>query len=44
MAGSGDPALSNDVFFDGTFKVLADNGAHSGFYTDFCDLAPGLIG
>ena len=40
----GDADLSNDVFFDGTFEVLADNGAHPGFYTDFCDLATGLIG
>ena len=40
----GDADLSNDTFFDGTFEVLADNGAHPGFYTDFCDLATSLIG
>ncbi len=40
----GDADLSNDTFFEGTFEVLADSGAHPGFYTDFCDLATSLIG
>jgi hypothetical protein len=40
----GDADLSNDVFLEGTFEVLADNGAHPGFYTDFCNLATDLIG
>jgi hypothetical protein len=40
----GDADLSNDTFFEGTFEVLADSGAHPGFYNDFCDLATSLIG
>jgi len=40
----GDADLSNDTFLEGTFEVLADSGAHPGFYTDFCDLATSLIG
>lgn len=40
----GDADLGNDEFLDGTFQVLADNGAHPGFYTDACALANDLIG
>jgi hypothetical protein len=40
----GDSDLENDVFIDGSFEVLADNGAHPGFYIDFCSLATDLIG
>lgn len=40
----GDADLDNDIFFDDTFEVVADNGAHPGFYIDFCDLASDLIG
>jgi hypothetical protein len=40
----GDQDLENDVFIDGSFAVLADNGAHPGFYIDFCELARDLIG
>jgi hypothetical protein len=37
----GDTDLSNDEFIDGTFSVLADRGAHPGFYLDdegFCSM------
>jgi hypothetical protein len=40
----GDDDLSNDIFIEGTFELLADNGRHPGFYTDFCDIATDLIG
>ena len=40
----GDADLANDVFIDGSFEVIADNGAHPGFYIDFCGLASDLIG
>jgi hypothetical protein len=40
----GDDDLGNDVFIDGSFELLADNGRHPGFYMDFCDLAAHLIG
>jgi hypothetical protein len=40
----GDQDLSNDIFIDGSFSVVADNGAHPGFYIDFCELANDLIG
>ena len=36
----GDDNLDNDVFIDGTFELLADNGRHPGFYMDFCDSPP----
>jgi hypothetical protein len=32
----GDTDPENDVFIEGSFSVLADNGAHPGFYFDFC--------
>jgi len=40
----GDDNLENDVFIDGSFELLADNGRHPGFYADFCDIALELIG
>jgi hypothetical protein len=40
----GDDNLDNDVFIDGSFELLADNGKHPGFYMDFCDIAADLIG
>jgi hypothetical protein len=40
----GDDDLGNDVFIDGSFELLADNGRHPGFYADFCDIAVDLIG
>jgi hypothetical protein len=33
----GDTDLDNDVFIEGSFSVLADNGRHPGFYIDFCE-------
>ena len=32
----GDTDLENDVFIEGSFSLLADNGSHPGFYLDFC--------
>jgi len=32
----GDSDLGNDVFIEGTWSLLADNGSHPGFYIDFC--------
>jgi hypothetical protein len=40
----GDQDLDNDIFIEDSFEVLADNGAHPGFYIDFCELAGDLIG
>jgi len=40
----GDTDLENDVFIEGTFELVADNGAHPGFFIDFCDIANDLIG
>ena len=40
----GDDNLDNDVFIEGSFELLADNGAHPGFYVSFCDIANDLIG
>lgn len=40
----GDADLDNDVFVDGSFEVVADNGSHPGFFTDFCEIANDLIG
>ena len=40
----GDSDLDNDIFVDGSFELLADNGSHPGFYVDFCDIANDLIG
>ena len=40
----GDTDLGNDIFIEGTFDLLADNGRHPGFYLDFCDIATDLIG
>ena len=40
----GDDDLGNDIFIDGSFDVLADNGRHPGFYIDFCEIAADLIG
>jgi hypothetical protein len=40
----GDADLDNDIFIDGSFEVVADNGPHPGFYIDFCGLAADLIG
>jgi hypothetical protein len=40
----GDDDLENDIFIDGSFELLADNGPHPGFYMDFCDIAADLIG
>jgi hypothetical protein len=41
----GDSDLDNDVFIDGSFSLLADNGRHPGFYADFCeDIAIPLLG
>jgi hypothetical protein len=40
----GDSDLDNDVFIEGTWELLADNGSHPGFYIDFCDIANALIG
>jgi hypothetical protein len=37
----GDSDLGNDEFLD--FQVVADRGAHPGFYTDFCALAFDLL-
>jgi len=37
----GDSDLSNDVFIDGTFELLADNGRHPGFYLD--DLCEDIV-
>lgn len=32
----GDSDLGNDVFIEGSWSLLADNGSHPGFYIDFC--------
>jgi hypothetical protein len=40
----GDTDLDNDVFIEGSFELLAENGAHPGFFIDFCDIATDLIG
>jgi hypothetical protein len=32
----GDTDLENDVFIEGSWSLLADNGRHPGFYIDFC--------
>jgi hypothetical protein len=32
----GDTDLSNDIFIEGSWQLLADNGRHPGFYFDFC--------
>ncbi len=40
----GDANLDNDMFIDGSFELLADNGRHPGFYVGFCTLAGDLIG
>ncbi len=41
----GDTDLDNDVFIDGSFSLLADNGRHPAFYADFCqDIAIPLLG
>jgi hypothetical protein len=40
----GDNNLDNDIFIDGSFQLLADNGRHPGFFADFCDIAADLIG
>ena len=40
----GDDNLDNDIFIEGTFELLADNGSHPGFYEDFCNIATDLIG
>ena len=34
----GDTDLDNDVFVEDSFELLADNGAHPGFYIDFCEV------
>jgi hypothetical protein len=40
----GDSDLDNDIFIDGSFELLADNGGHPGFFADFCQIATDLIG
>jgi hypothetical protein len=42
----GDNDLSNDVFIDGSFQLLAANGSHPGFFFagDFCDIVRDLLG
>jgi hypothetical protein len=40
----GDSSLDNDIFIEGSFQLLADNGRHPGFFLDFCALARDLIG
>ena len=41
----GDDDLSNDEFIEGSWALLADNGAHPGFYLeDFCEIVQDLIG
>jgi hypothetical protein len=40
----GDDNPDNDIFIDGSFELLADNGQHPGFYVNFCDIAADLIG
>ena len=40
----GDNNLDNDIFIEGSFELVADNGAHPGFFLDFCDIANDLIG
>lgn len=40
----GDADPGNDDFLEGTFQVLAGNGAHPGSSTDPCDIANDLIG
>jgi len=39
----GDSDPENDVFIEGSFELLADNGPHPGFYADFCELAADLL-
>lgn len=39
----GDDDLSNDEFVDGSWELLADNGAHPGFYVDYCQMAKDLL-
>jgi len=34
----GDTDLDNDVFIEDSFSLVADNGAHPGFYIDFCEM------
>lgn len=40
----GDANIDNDIFMEGSFELIADNGRHPGFYADFCEVATGLIG
>lgn len=39
----GDDDLSNDEGIEGSFQLLDDNGAHPGFYIDFCQVAKELL-
>ena len=42
----GDDDLSNDVFIDGSFQLLAENGSHPTdfFDGDFCTIVQSLLG
>ena len=40
----GDNDLDNDVFIDGSFELLADNGSHAAFYIDICDVIANYFG
>jgi hypothetical protein len=42
----GDGDLSNDEFIDGSWQLLADNGAHPFFHFDgeWCDIVQDLLG
>lgn len=40
----GDNDLSNDVFVDGSFELLADHGRHPAFYVDFCEVIADYFG
>src|SRR4051794_40024565 len=41
----GDDDLSNDVFIDGSWQLLSENGSHPGFFFDgdFCDIVRDLL-
>jgi hypothetical protein len=39
----GDTDLSNDEYVEGSWELVADRGAHPGFYVDYCQMAKDLL-
>lgn len=39
----GDTDLANDEFVEGSWELVADRGAHPGFYVDYCQMAKDLL-